>query len=149
MSCFFSYANKFWRNKSQKRTLGVFNSYRYLLIDSSSFYSRTAPTPSLPQIWFMWWTFWYKQYNPTVHLGGWASCRSAVNTFTHFQVSVRDQKPNSWTYNFVEISRHNLESSQAWGFCMDFLNHREGGTVFYQVFLLSPLQRTVTAVTGL
>jgi hypothetical protein len=23
---------------------------------------------------------------------------------------------------------------------MDFLNHREGGMVFYQVFLLSPLQ---------
>jgi hypothetical protein len=27
---------------------------------------------------------------------------------------------------------------------MDFLNHREGDLVFYQVFLLSPLQRTVT-----
>jgi hypothetical protein len=27
---------------------------------------------------------------------------------------------------------------------MDFLNHREGCVVFYQVFLLSPLQYTVT-----
>ncbi len=27
---------------------------------------------------------------------------------------------------------------------MDFLNHREGGMVFYQVFLLSPLQCTTT-----
>ncbi len=27
---------------------------------------------------------------------------------------------------------------------MDFLNHREGGMVFYQVFLFSPLQCTVT-----
>jgi hypothetical protein len=27
---------------------------------------------------------------------------------------------------------------------MDFLNHREGGVVFYQVFLLSPIQCTVT-----
>jgi hypothetical protein len=27
---------------------------------------------------------------------------------------------------------------------MDFLNHREGGMVFYQVFLLSPLRSTVT-----
>jgi hypothetical protein len=27
---------------------------------------------------------------------------------------------------------------------MDFLNHREGGVVFYQVFLLSPLKCTVT-----
>ncbi len=52
-------------------------------------------------------------------------------------------KPNSWIYNFVEVSRHNLESSQTWGFCMNFLNHREG-MVFYQVFLLSPLQCTAT-----
>ncbi len=29
---------------------------------------------------------------------------------------------------------------------MDFLNHRKGGMVFYQVFLLSPLQCTVTEV---
>jgi len=28
---------------------------------------------------------------------------------------------------FVEVSGHNLESSQTWGFCMDFLKHREGG----------------------
>ncbi len=54
------------------------------------------------------------------------------------------QKPNSWTYNFLEVSGHNLESSQTWGTCMDFLNHREGGMVFYQVFLPSPLQCTVT-----
>ncbi len=27
---------------------------------------------------------------------------------------------------------------------MDFLNHREGGLVFYQVFFLSPLQCIVT-----
>jgi hypothetical protein len=30
---------------------------------------------------------------------------------------------------------------------MDFLNHRKGGMVFYQVFLLSPLQCTVTELT--
>ncbi len=39
-------------------------------------------------------------------------------------------------YNFIEVSRHNLESSWTWG----FLNHRKGGMVFYQVFLLSHLQ---------
>ncbi len=33
---------------------------------------------------------------------------------------------------------HNLERSQTWDFCMHFLNHREGGMVFYQVLLLSP-----------
>jgi hypothetical protein len=27
---------------------------------------------------------------------------------------------------------------------MDFLNHREGGMVFYQISLLSPVQSTVT-----
>jgi hypothetical protein len=42
--------------------------------------------------------------------------------------------PNSWMSNFVEVSGHNLESSQTWGFCMDFLNHREGGKVFLSVF---------------
>ncbi len=40
------------------------------------------------------------------------------------------QIPNSWTCNFIES--------------MDFLNHREGSIVFYKVFLLSPLQCTVT-----
>jgi hypothetical protein len=29
---------------------------------------------------------------------------------------------------------------------MDFSNHRDGCMVFYPVFLLSPLQRTVTAL---
>ncbi len=37
-----------------------------------------------------------------------------------------------------------LRILQTWGFCMDFLNHRKGDTVFYQVFLLSPLQCIVT-----
>ncbi len=30
------------------------------------------------------------------------------------------QKPNSRTYNFVEVSGHNLEFPQTWGFFMDF-----------------------------
>ncbi len=33
-----------------------------------------------------------------------------------------------------------LESYQNRGFCIDFLNHREGGMVFYQALLFSPLQ---------
>jgi hypothetical protein len=44
----------------------------------------------------------------------------------------------------VQFGGHNLESFQTGGFCVDFLNHREKGMVFYQVFLLSPLQCTVT-----
>ncbi len=47
------------------------------------------------------------------------------------------QKPNSWTYNFVEVSGYNLESSQSWGFCMDFLQHWEAGMIFCQVLLFS------------
>ncbi len=59
-----------------------------------------------------------------------------------YSVQTRTQKPNSWTCNFVEVSEHNLESSQTWGFSMDFLNHREGGMVFYQIssFLLYSVQ---------
>jgi len=48
---------------------------------------------------------------------------------------MQDQKPNSATYNFDEVSGHNLESYQTLG---------KGGIVFYQVFLLSLLQCTVT-----
>ncbi len=44
----------------------------------------------------------------------------------------------------VKVPVHNLESSQTWGFFMDFLNHREGGLALYQVLLLSPLQFTET-----
>jgi hypothetical protein len=53
------------------------------------------------------------------------------------------QKPNSWTYNFVEVSGHNLASSLKWGFCMDFLNHREGGMVSirFSSFLLYNVQQ--------
>ncbi len=45
----------------------------------------------------------------------------------------RELKPNSWTYNFFEVSGHNLES-----FFMDFLNPRDGGLVFirFSSFLL-------------
>ncbi len=57
--------------------------------------------------------------------------------FFHSELSL---KLNSWTYNFIAVSGHNLESSQTWGFLMDFLQHRQGGMVSYQVFLLSPLQ---------
>ncbi len=38
-------------------------------------------------------------------------------------------KPNLSIYNFVKVSGHNLESSQIWGFCMDFLNKGKRGLV--------------------
>ncbi len=52
-------------------------------------------------------------------------------------------------HEFVEVSGQNLESSQSWGFCVDFLIYREEGMVFYEVFLLSPLQCTVTKLQKL
>ncbi len=33
-------------------------------------------------------------------------------------------KPNSWTYNFVEVSGHNFESSQTWGFPIQCLHYK-------------------------
>ncbi len=51
------------------------------------------------------------------------------------------QRPNSWTYNFIEVSSRNLESSQTLGFSMDFLNSMEGGIALYQIFVLSPSQK--------
>ncbi len=60
-----------------------------------------------------------------------------------FLVSI--QKPNSWMYNFVEVSGHNLESSQTWGVCVDFLNHmREGEYGFLSGF--PPFSFTVHTV---
>ncbi len=44
------------------------------------------------------------------------SCRFSGN---HSSLDL--EKPNSWTYNFVEVSGYNLESSQSWGFCIDLL----------------------------
>jgi hypothetical protein len=48
----------------------------------------------------------------------------------------------STVFSFVEVSGHKLEISQTGGFCMDFLHHREGGMVFFQVssFLLYNVQ---------
>ncbi len=34
--------------------------------------------------------------------------------FFHGRKKAREQKPNSWTSNFDEVSGHNLESSQTW-----------------------------------
>jgi hypothetical protein len=48
------------------------------------------------------------------------------------------QKPNSCV-QFHEVSGHIPEIYQTQGLCMDFLNHRKGGMLFYQVELLFPL----------
>jgi hypothetical protein len=34
------------------------------------------------------------------------------------------RKPNSWTYNFVEVSGHHLESSQTWRFRIQCLHYK-------------------------
>ncbi len=41
------------------------------------------------------------------------SCCVAV---TGSPTGIPIQKPNSWTYNFLEVSEHNLESSKTWRF---------------------------------
>ncbi len=41
--------------------------------------------------------------------------------FTFFSIL---QKTNSWTYNFVEVSGHILESSQTWGFRIQYLHYK-------------------------
>ncbi len=40
------------------------------------------------------------------------------------------RKTNSWTYNFIAVSGHDLESFQTWGFCM-VLSTWKGGGVCY------------------
>ncbi len=40
------------------------------------------------------------------------------------------QKPNSWTYNFVQVSGHNLESSQTGGFRVQFLQYKRVSNSF-------------------
>ncbi len=70
-----------------------------------------------------------------------------VYKYVSLYSTVLIQKPNSWTYNFVEVSGHNLESSQAWGFLYGFLKPLGKGYGFRSGFLLSPLQCTVTEET--
>ncbi len=41
------------------------------------------------------------------------------------------EKPNSWAYNFIEVSGHNLESSQTWGF-----------SILYNVYITNQFQAT-------
>jgi hypothetical protein len=54
------------------------------------------------------------------------------------------QKPNSWTYNFFEVSGHNLQSSPDLRFLYGFLRGcGKGDVVFCQVFLRCLLQCTV------
>jgi hypothetical protein len=35
--------------------------------------------------------------------------------------TIRSRRWNSWTYTFLEVFGHNLESSQTWGFYLSFL----------------------------
>jgi hypothetical protein len=46
------------------------------------------------------------------------SRRFSQGNFPVVKFGFGHKKPNSWTYNFAEVSGHDLESSQTWGFCM-------------------------------
>ncbi len=37
-------------------------------------------------------------------------------------------KPTSWTYDFVKVSGHNIESSQTWGFRIQYLHYKPVST---------------------
>ncbi len=54
--------------------------------------------------------------------------KSKVVLMLHAHVAAatafRLQEPNSWTYNFVEVFRHNIESSQTWGIRKQCLLYR-------------------------
>jgi hypothetical protein len=62
--------------------------------------------------------------NISVYRGKNRNCPEAYYT-------VENQKPNSWTYNFVEISGYNLESYQNWGFCIQRLHHTPNSNHFF------------------
>ena len=51
----------------------------------------------------------YKNYKTTPY------CICPCSSRVYFKL-YGIQKPNSWTYNFAEVSGHNLESSQTWCF---------------------------------
>ncbi len=40
------------------------------------------------------------------------------------------RRPNSWTYTFVEVSGHNLESSQTWGLRLQCLHYKQVSNYF-------------------
>ncbi len=54
----------------------------------------------------------------------WASINHSIFSEEHKYTSTEAEFMN--VQFFVEVSRHNLESSQTCGFCVDFLNHSEG-----------------------
>ncbi len=61
--------------------------------------------------------FCWKKIAKTKH----CSVTELEKKLRHSALQVSDKnfhflKPKSWTYSFVEVSRHNLESSQTWGF---------------------------------
>ncbi len=47
-----------------------------------------------------------------------------ICTFMNSGSVHRNQKSNSWTYNFVEVSWHNLKSFQTWGFHIQCLHYK-------------------------
>ncbi len=74
---------------------------------------------------------------------GIAFYQSNLSTTTGVSIYGYQRRPESGKAALAQhvVSRHNLERSQTGNFCMDFL---EEDVLYYPVFLLSPLQCTVT-----
>ncbi len=94
------------------------------------------------------WKLWWQKRKQTYHLSSSFKIAPAHQQhwnrlFSH-NVYISKERKETWTYHFVEVSGHNLESSQAWIFCMDFLNQREGGfSIRFTCFLLYSILYTV------
>jgi hypothetical protein len=150
-SPFLAYIPSWWKNQPSLVKVGVacplptpFHYIYYHLLSCSvrsSWESRSVVQIHLPPFLFIFYTYTY----------------SVVLSVNYkriiFPLILRW---NSWKYNFVEVSGHNLENSLTWGFYLRlpfnkmlfinnlefsslvdcFWNHRDG-MVFCQVFLLS------------
>ena len=47
-----------------------------------------------------------------------------VTLMIFFLLTKLEQKPNLWTYYFVEVSGHNFETYQTWGFRIQYLHFK-------------------------
>ncbi len=55
----------------------------------------------------------------------------SANNGGHCDMDCLNQKPNSWTYNFVEVSGHNFERSQTWCFRSQCLHYNQFQATFF------------------
>ncbi len=72
------------------------------------------------------------------------SCSQWPNKMKRLYSTVPVEKPSSWTNHFVEVSGHNLESSQTCGFCIAVLHHRFSSFTVYSNWTLKTVRGCVS-----